>query len=347
MKNLRKIRLKANIMKMNEKKNIIQNKKLTFAILIGLLLLVTTLALLFGGTKLSIEEVIGGLFGTSSMKINIIVRQVRLPRVFGALLAGVGLSISGVLLQGVTDNGLASPNIIGVNSGAGLATIITLSFFPKAVYALPFVAFFGAFVTTILIIYISSKIGMEKITVVLAGMALTTILNAGISFFSLLDSDVSVIYNYFSVGGLSGVTTEKIMIPFLLILGIVLLALWLSSRIAILCLGDSLASSLGVNVGRLRMICLICASGTAASVVSFAGLLGFVGLIVPHIARKLSNGNMKDTLIISAFVGAILVILADMIGRTLFAPTEIPVGIVMALIGAPFFLWLLFSKKGK
>ncbi len=332
-------------MKMNQKNNEILSKKIIFILLTGLLLFVATLALLFGGTKLSAAEVVMGLFGKGSGKINIIVQQVRLPRVFAALLAGVGLSVAGVLLQGVTDNGLASPNIIGVNSGAGLATILMISFFPEAVYALPFAAFLGAFAATMLIIYTSSHIGVTKTTVVLAGMALTTILNACISFVSLLDSEVVAIYNYFSVGGLSGVTKEMLIIPFCLIGLAFGLALWLSPRIALLCLGDSLASSLGVNVRNLRIICLICASGAAACVVSFAGLLGFVGLIVPHIARKLSGGNMKDTLFMAALTGGILVITADMAGRTLFAPTEIPVGIVMAFIGAPFFLWLLLGKR--
>lgn len=332
-------------MNLEKQNNQAVDQKVILLIMTGLLLFVAALALLFGGVKLSAKEVLAGLMGSGSDKINVIIRELRLPRVAGAFLAGAGLSVSGVLLQGVTDNGLASPNIIGVNSGAGLMTILMISFFPEAVHILPFGAFLGAFAATLLIIYVSGCIGVSKTTVVLAGMALTTILNAGISFVSLLDSEVVAVYNYFSVGGLSGVTKEGLIVPAILIFAALLISLWLSPKIALLCLGDNLAVSLGVNVKALRIVCLICASASAASVVSFAGLLGFAGLIVPHIARRLSGGHMKHTFLMAALTGGILVITADMLGRTLVAPTEIPVGIIMALIGAPFFLWLLLGKK--
>ena len=140
-------------------------------------------------------------------------------------------------------------------------------------------------------------------------------------------------------------TAKSLIIPAALIFLSLGAALLLSPKISLLCLGDSLASSLGVRVRLLRMVCLICASASAAAVVSFAGLLGFVGLIVPHIARKLSGGGMTKTLVLASMVGATVVMLADTLGRTLFAPTEIPVGIVMALIGAPFFLVLLLRRR--
>ena len=284
-------------------------------------------------------------FSDGDAKLSVIIRHIRLPRMLAAFLAGIGLSVSGVLLQAVTDNGLASPNIIGVNSGAGFLTILTLFCFPHAFYALPFAAFFGAFAATLLIVWTANRIGSSKMTIILAGMALTAILNAGISFISLLDTDVVAVYNYFSVGGLFGVTAKSLIIPAALIFLSLGAALLLSPKISLLCLGDSLASSLGVRVRLLRMVCLICASASAAAVVSFAGLLGFVGLIVPHIARKLSGGGMTKTLVLASMVGATVVMLADTLGRTLFAPTEIPVGIVMALIGAPFFLVLLLRRR--
>ena len=119
----------------------------------------------------------------------------------------------------------------------------------------------------------------------------------------------------------------------------------LSDRISILCLGDSLAASLGVRVKALRIVCLVCASLSAASVVSFAGLLGFVGLVVPHIARGLVGKNIKSCIVVSALAGGVLVVLADMLGRVILAPTEIPVGIVMAFVGAPFFIYLLLRRN--
>jgi len=323
-----------------------QRKYVALYSILALALIMSVLfALLFGGARLSVAEVASGLLRGNGDTAAIILRHVRLPRVLAALLAGVGLSLSGVLLQAVTDNGLASPNIIGVNSGAGLATILILCFLPGTVHLLPLVAFAGAFGATLLILWVAGRIGSGKISVILAGMAMTTILNAAISFVSLLDTDVVAVYNYFSVGGLSGVTLDQLLVPGVLIGAAWIVAQIYAREISALCLGDEMAASIGISVKRLRLICLLCASASAAAVVSFAGLLGFVGLIVPHIARRLVGGNVRYTLPASALVGGCLVILADMLGRTVFAPTEVPVGIVMALIGAPFFLILLVRKR--
>ena len=171
-------------------------------------------------------------------------------------------------------------------------------------------------------------------------------LNAGISFLSLLDTDVLASYNAFSVGGLAGVKMEQLVVPAVIIGLCLLVSLLLARQVHLLCLGDALALSLGVRIRALRLVCLVCASACAASVVSFAGLLGFVGLVVPHIARRLSGQTTGPLLVTSIFVGAILVLLADLLGRVLLAPTEIPVGIVMALIGAPFFFILLLRRRG-
>ena len=310
-----------------------------------LLAVVIVAALLFGSVKLSPLQVVSALAGRQNGEINVIVRNIRLPRVLAAVVAGVGLSVAGVLLQAVTDNDLASPNIIGVNSGAGFAVIVMLALFPQAAYLLPFGAFFGAFCAAMLIVYTSSRIGVSKSTVVLAGVALTTVLNAAISFISIADTDTMALYSHFSVGGLAGVTVDEIALPAVMVALSFAVAMFLSQQISILCLGDALAASLGVKVKLLRILCLVCASFCAASVVSFAGLLGFVGLVVPHIARALVGKNVKSCLVVSALFGGAIVTAADMFGRVVLAPTEIPVGIVMAFIGAPFFLYLLLRRK--
>ena len=314
-----------------------------FAALLAALIFSFVLALLLGSAELTVSELAAGL-ATGEGIAGVIVRQVRLPRVLAALLAGVGLSVSGVLLQGVTGNGLASPNVIGVNAGAGLAAIAVLAFLPGASAAMPLAAFVGAFAATLAIVFTAGRIGMSKTTVVLAGMALTTVLNAGISFIALLDADVAGAYRYFSVGTLSGVQLTHLLLPGVMIAVSLGLSLLLAQRLNVLCLGDAAACSLGVRVKSLRVTALLCASAAAAAVVSFAGLLGFVGLIVPHVARRLVGGEMRRALIAASLAGGTLVLLADMLGRTLFAPTELPVGIVMALIGAPFFLALLLRK---
>ena len=170
-------------------------------------------------------------------------------------------------------------------------------------------------------------------------------LNAGISLLSLIDGDVLSAYNAFSVGGLAGIEMHELLIPAVIIVLSLTVSLILSRRIHMLCLGDSLADSLGVKVRALRTVCLICASASAAAVVSFAGLLGFVGLVVPHISRRLVGERTSLLLVTSSFVGAVLVILADLLGRVVLAPTEIPVGVIMALIGAPFFFILLLRRR--
>lgn len=307
------------------------------AVLLPLLVLAAFLGCAFGSAD---------IFSLDSKTAAIILFELRLPRVLAALLAGVGLPVSGVLLQSVTGNPLAAPNIIGVNSGAGFCCIVMLTFMPSASAFLPFGAFVGAFATTLLIIGIANRINAFRGTVILAGIAVTAILNAGISLLSLLDTDVLSAYNAFSVGGLAGVRMAQLYIPAVIIAASLAVSLILSRRIHTLCLGDSLASSLGVRVRAVRIVCLVCASASAAAVVSFAGLLGFVGLVVPHISRKLTGERTSVLLVTSSFIGAILVTVADLCGRVLLAPTEIPVGIIMSLIGAPFFFVLLLKRRG-
>lgn len=317
------------------------------AALFALLLLCAALSFRFGSADLSLTDFCKGIAGAPGYETqSAILRYIRLPRVLGAVLAGIGLSVSGVLLQSVTGNPLAGPSVIGVNSGAGFLTILCLSFWPKALYALPFAAFLGAFGATLIILAMAGRIGSTRATVVLAGIALTTLLNAGISFLSMMDSEILLAYHDFSTGGLSGIRLQSLVVPGIIILASLLVSLLVSRRIQLLCLGDTMALSLGVRVRALRMVCLVCASAAASAVVSFAGLLGFVGLVVPHIARRIVGENTKSLLLFSSLAGAVLVLVADLLGRVLFAPAEVPVGIVMAAIGAPFFFALLLKKGG-
>lgn len=313
-----------------------QNTHLFLWLVLGLLTAVL-LGIFCGSTRLDWKNNPGNS--------RIILTYLRIPRAAAALVAGVGLSVSGVLLQSVTGNALASPNIIGVNAGAGFCCILLLNFFPQFWAVLPLVAFAGAFATTLLIVTVARRISASPGTVILAGIAFTTLLNAGISFLSLLDSDVLSSYNAFSIGGLSGVKMEQLYLPAVIVAVCLAVCLALSRQIHLLCLGDTLAGSIGVRTGVIRMVCLICASASAAAVVSFAGLLGFVGLVVPHISRRLCGNRTGPLLVTSSLVGAILVILADLLGRVILAPTEIPVGILMAFIGAPFFFILLVRRR--
>lgn len=188
----------------------------------------------------------------------------------------------------------------GIAGAPGYETqsaILCLSFWPKALYALPFAAFFGAFGATMLILAMAGRIGSTRATVVLAGIALTALLNAGISFLSMMDSEILLAYHDFSAGGLAGIRLQSLAVPGAIILASLAVSLLASRRIQLLCLGDTMALSLGVRVKALRMVCLVCASAAASAVVSFAGLLGFVGLVVPHIARRIVGEKTKSLLL--------------------------------------------------
>lgn len=330
-----------------------QNKKIPFIWMLGLFLIIVSVAaflgLRYGSARLSFLEILSGLLreDVHSPQTQIL-WVVRLPHVAACLLAGAALGVSGVLLQTATNNPLAGPNIIGVNAGAGFAMVLGMCFAPMAYGMLPVMAFVGAFACTMLIVAVANKAGGSRVTIVLAGVAVSTLLSAGISLLKLLYPDLALAYNYFSVGGVSGVTFHELSLPAVIILAVLATAMMLSGRLNLLCLGDSMVRTLGVRVKLLRTIALLLASASAAAAVSFAGLLGFVGLMVPHISRKLvGGGDVRKLLPISALLGAALVVLADLLGRVLFAPSEIPAGIITAFIGAPFFFVLLLQRRNR
>lgn len=324
----------------------VKGKGYLWPLIIALPLAAAVLGCLWGSTSLSPAELWQGLtLREGAESASLILYRLRLPRVAAAALAGVGLSLSGVLLQCVTGNPLAAPGIIGVNSGAGFACILTLALFPSLSRFVPLFAFGGALLTTLLILAIARCISATPTTVILSGVAVTALLNAGISLLGLFDTDVLVSYNAFSVGGVRGVQAQQLLLPTVIICAALALSLLLAGRIHLLCLGREMAAGLGVRVNLLTAVCLLCASAAAGAAVSFAGLLGFVGLVVPHMARRMVGEHPARLLPCSACLGAAIVTLADLLGRVLAAPTEIPVGILMAFVGAPFFFLLLWKRR--
>ena len=327
------------------KKSLFQTPRGLLILLLGLLISIL-LAWYFGSVRLSPKAFFSALFGKNEDPTHtIILYSVRLPRILACILAGGGLAISGVLLQTVTDNALAGPSLIGVNQGAGFFVVLLLVTAPSLHAWMPLVSFLGAFAVTCLILLISHALGSAGNTFVLAGIALGALFSAFISFFTLWREDVMSSYHAFSVGSCANVTMRELLFPALMIGVGLCIALLFSSRINALVLGDLTASSLGVSVRVVRLLAILCASACAAAVVSFAGLLGFVGLVIPNFARKLTGNHTAYLLGVSTLMGAILVLLADLLGRILIAPSEIPVGIMMACIGAPFFLVVLLQKR--
>jgi iron complex transport system permease protein len=306
------------------------------------------LGLCFGANPLSPAELFALLSqGDTAHPLYRILVYVRLPRVCGALLAGSALSTAGAILQVVLNNPLASPNIIGVNTGAGLAVLIVSALIPGSLWLLPLSAFAGALLAAALVLLIAVRSELSPLTLVLTGVALSGIFSAGMSAILILYPDAYVGAGAFLAGSLSALTMKRLLYPALAIVLALAAALLLGKTLNLLSLGADTASSLGLPVRRARLTALIVAAALAGSAVSFAGLLGFVGLIVPHAVRFLLGYDHRLVLPLSALGGASLVTLCDLLARTLFAPYELPVGILLSLIGGIFFLILMLRMRRK
>ena len=321
------------------------DSKRRLLVLLGLTVLVLLGSVCIGPVLLSPRELWEALLGRGSSTAGYIVRYVRIPRTLGCLLAGMALAVSGTIIQGVLSNPLAAPNIIGVNAGAGLTVALLSALVPGAVRFLPLGAFLGAFLGAMLVLGIAERTGASKITLVLAGVAVSQIFNAGIDAVITFVPDALNGYSDFRIGGLSNLSMGRIW-PAAVLIGVgLLLALSLSGELDVLMLGGDTAQSLGLPAKRCRIVLLAVAAALAGAAVSFAGLLGFVGLLVPHMMRRLVGEESRVLLTASALGGALLLTLCDLLARTLFMPYELPVGIVMSLAGGPFFIWLLLRQR--
>lgn len=326
------------------------NKKMAFApkllICLCVLLLSAVMGLCIGTKWISPVRLAADIFAPGMSADERIVLYIRLPRLIAAMLAGSALAVSGAVIQAVLGNPLAAPNIIGVNSGAGLFTVLCAALFPSAVGLLPAAAFFGALAAVLLVYGIARKTGASRMTIVLTGIGVSSLLNAFIDTVTALYPDVMVGVSSFKAGGVSGVNLSSLFPAWIFIAVGLIVSLMLSHDLDVLSLGENTAGSLGMNVGLVRFICLAAAAVLAGAAVSFSGLIGFVGLVVPHISRKIA-GSSENTAVLPlcAVIGAAFLSICDIIARTIFNPFEIPLGIVVSYIGVPFFLWLLIRKK--
>ena len=303
------------------------------------------LSLCVGAVALSPGQVWQALTGRATGAVRQICLLVRLPRTIAAVLAGAALSVSGLILQTVLNNALAGPNIIGVNAGAGLFTLLLAAFFPSLLLFTPLAAMLGALVATLLIYFIASATGASRMTLVLAGIAISSFLSAMTDTVLTLVPEAQTSRMSFMIGGLSGVYMRQMLPAMAVIAAGMLLAFVLRKQMNVLMLGDEVATSLGLRMRAVRFALLLAAAMLAGGAVSFAGLLGFIGLIVPHAARFLIGYDQKALVPLCALLGAAFTLLCDLLSRVLFAPYEIPVGIVLSFIGGPFFLMLLLRQK--
>lgn len=304
-----------------------------------------------GYASLSYDRLLPTILGKGTFKEEFILFSIRLPRIIITLLAGMSLALSGAILQGITRNDLADPGIIGINSGAGVAIAIFFLFFPvqagSFIYLLPVIAFIGAFLTAFLIYIFSYKKneGIQPVRLILIGigfsMALSGIMIVLIS--SAERSKVDFIAKWLA-GNIWGTDWPFIwaLVPWLLVL--VPFTFYKANRLNILGLSEQVAIGVGISVERERILLLITAVALAASAVAVTGGIAFVGLMAPHIAKALVGPRNQLFIPVALFIGGWLLLLADTIGRNLAAPDGIPAGTMVAIIGAPYFLYLLLKK---
>ena len=270
---------------------------------------------------------------------------VRLPRALAALLAGMALSVAGLLLQSVLRNPLAAPGVIGVNAGAGLWVLLGAVLWPSAARLAPYLAFGGACASAFAVYMIARLTGASRNTLVLAGVAVNTLLGASMGAIVTFVPDAVMSRSAFAIGGFASVTMKQLRFAAPLVAVGLMLALLSRRETEIMTLGDEVAQSLGVSTERLRALLLVTAAMLSGAAVSFAGLLSFVGLIAPHLSRLLCRNDSRLSLLIAPLLGANLCLGCDLIARTLFMPFELPVGIVLSFLGAPFFLYLMLTQR--
>ncbi|MFD4929838.1 FecCD family ABC transporter permease [Peribacillus butanolivorans] len=330
---------------------LVKKQRWILVALFALIIITVIIGTCSGYSNLSYDRLIPTLFGQGTFKEEFILFSVRLPRIIITLLAGMALALSGAILQGITRNDLADPGIIGINSGAGVAIAVFFLFFPidtgSFVYMIPLVAFIGALLTACLIYVLSYKRrgGLEPVRLVLIGvgfsMALSGMMIVLIS--SAERSKVDFISKWLA-GNIWGTDWPFIwaILPWLVIL--IPFTLYKANRLNLLGLSEPVAIGVGVSIEKERIVLLITAVALAAAAVSVTGGIAFIGLMAPHIAKSLVGPRNQLFIPIAILIGGWLLLLADTIGRNIVEPEGIPAGIMVALIGGPYFMYLLLKK---
>ena len=322
----------------------VSNKKfkISFIVLSILILLVTVLvSLKLGSINITFRELIKGIFlGQSDGNIGII-KDLRMPRVIIAILVGANLAIAGVLLQAVIRNPLADPYITGISSGACVVTVFFMVFIPSVTNLRPIFGFFGGLVCCMIIYFMAYKNGLSPIRIVLAGAACNALLGGFSSMITVSAGLGASNIQKWMMGSLATVNWSNVNILLIYSTIGILAAILLSKVCNILALGSKNAKSLGFNSNIYMIIVTAVAVFLASISTAIAGVISFVGLVVPHICRIIIGSDHKYLIPCSGIVGAFLVLFADTVGRMLMRPNEIPVGVVTCIFGAPFFLYLL------
>ena len=332
--------------------SLLKKQRLLFSLLSLLILLTIVIGMGIGQASLSYDRLLPTIMGHGTFKEEFVLFSIRMPRIIITLLAGMMLALSGAILQGITRNDLADPGIIGINSGAGVAVAVFFLFFPiepgAFVYMIPIVAFIGAFLTACLIYVFSyDKVtGLAPVRLVLVGIGFSMAL-AG-SMIVLISSAEKEKVDFIAkwlAGNIWGTDWPFILalLPWLLVL--LPFTLYKAHRLNLLGLSEPVAIGVGVSIERERIILLLTAVALAAAAVSVTGGISFIGLMSPHIARAIVGPRHQLFMPIAILIGGWLLMIADIIGHNLIEPNGIPAGIMVALIGAPYFMYLLLKKQ--
>ncbi|MUT67266.1 iron ABC transporter permease [Paenibacillus sp. NEAU-GSW1] len=343
------------------KYNSIRTRKLSFlvekktvAAATALLVLCTVAAVLstgIGSKFVAPLDVVKSIFGYGNPMHDVIVLKLRLPRIIIALLVGAALASAGTVLQGLIRNPLASPDVTGITEGASLGAVLFIFFFNEtlSIHWMPVAAIIGAFAVTFLLYLLSWKNGSSALRMVLIGTGLSAAFKS-LSYMFLISGPFYLASRSltFMTGSIYGASWEKdvyTLLPWLLVL---LPLTWLMARhVNVGALGDEVAGSAGANVQLHRLLLLLLSVALAGAAVAIGGAIAFVGLMAPHIARKLVGSSFGGLLPVSALIGGLIVLLSDLAARTLFSPLDIPAGVFTAVIGAPFFLFLLYRNRNQ
>ena len=329
--------------------------KIALVILIALLIISFGVTLCWGTYKVSPIEVINTFLGNGTKLQNTAILSIRLPRMLVGMFVAIALSTAGAILQTITKNDLADTGIIGINAGAAVAAVLFITYSTGTYYSdlgqlsifvLPFMAIVGAGITSFIIYMMSSRGGIRPKRLLLIGIGLNAGLNAFITFFTFRggvgDYNRVLVWTSGSLWG-SGWSYAKLIIPIVL-----LMFIWVllnHKKLDVLNLSDELAISLGLNIEKERKKFLRFAVVLAGTATAFAGNIGFLGLIAPHIAKKLVGPYHKNFIVVSAMISVIIMLVADAVSRNLFSPIEIPVGITVSIFGVPYFIYLMMKEK--
>lgn len=323
--------------------------------ILGILLLagVFFLSLIIGNRDVSTGDLCRAL--TSGPDADAVVRQVRLasvilwkvrlPRAIAAMLCGMGLSLAGLLLQVSLNNTLLAPGIIGINSGAGMMVLAAGMLFPGAVLTRSIFSFLGAFLAAMIVCGIAAKAGISKTTLVLAGVAVSYLFSAGSDMIITFRPDSVPDKVGFSLGGFSSISVIALKFSVPLFAAGLLMVMVLAPGVDLFLLGDEAAQGLGLPVKRWRFFCILAATLLAGASVSLCGLLGFVGLIIPNLTRMVSGNRFRVNAVLCLLYGPVFLLLCDLLARQLFYPYELPAGLILSMVGVPFFIGVLVKRK--